>query len=541
MAKGLDGVKKLSPEEVKKYRKIVLSYIGEKDSPPTSEPKDFSQRVASSKKVDGLNLSRSRGFKIQEKKPLKNRSENTQSDQAAVSDGQEKKEEFLPAPAEKKARDEESLRFRRAVDRQKEERKRIKEEERRYRIEKERAEQEKRNEAERLKQEEIRRTELSKLAREQAERDGREKEEKIKRERIKQAETERRERELAEKKRRDLKEAMRREALKKIEIVREAKRQTEERRRAEEAGKRQEKIRLAERQREETRRIKENLLLEKIKRSEEIKRIKREVELARQAAWEKKKIKLRKIWRKFKKDFSLKAEDFSSLIKRNIIYAALFTALFLAIAYAIFCLVVLRFDSNNYIVGRVLGYLPAPAVISNRGIISYNDFRKIENKDYLTLDLVQKKDYLARWVILANLSRKYGIPVQSADASAANLAVKFVLDKDFNRVGLSRINKISEAKAQSEISELGKYADEYNNGIYFSADQARGKFGAEILELAIGQTSGIIARADGYYLAERINDKNNQLGLKYLFVRALTLEQHVNKEAKKVAVFILVN
>src|SRR3990167_1437689 len=60
MAKNLDGIKRLNPEEIKKNRKIVLNYIGEKDknSELTKEPKVTSRIISVFNKVDGIKLNR---------------------------------------------------------------------------------------------------------------------------------------------------------------------------------------------------------------------------------------------------------------------------------------------------------------------------------------------------------------------------------------------------------------------------------------------------------------------------------------------------
>jgi len=54
MAKNLDGIKKLNPEEIKENRKIVLKYIGEKDSESIEESNVAVKIPSVSRKVDGI-------------------------------------------------------------------------------------------------------------------------------------------------------------------------------------------------------------------------------------------------------------------------------------------------------------------------------------------------------------------------------------------------------------------------------------------------------------------------------------------------------
>jgi parvulin-like peptidyl-prolyl isomerase len=116
------------------------------------------------------------------------------------------------------------------------------------------------------------------------------------------------------------------------------------------------------------------------------------------------------------------------------------------------------------------------------------------------------------------------------------------MDKDFNQVEVSRINKISDLlKSSGGLEQFGKYADEYNDGAYYGDEGAVEKFGPAAVRLAVGQVSDIIPRANGYYIIKRIDDKNGQIGIKYLFVRAQTPDQYINKKLEKAKAFILVN
>lgn len=398
MEKSLDGIKKLNPEEVKKYRKIVLNYIGEKDSVIAKEQKNINQPVLSAKKVDGIKLN-----KI-----------------------------YRPRP-----------------------------------------------------------NNIITL-----EKSGSAKEELIK---LRQG----------------------------------------ERARAEEAKKWREKLRLEEKEREEKGIIKENKRLEKIKRAGEIKRIKQEVKLAKREAAAKKKIKRQKAIRQFKKNLKNKLAEIFYAIKQNFVYSLLFLIAFLAIGYVTFCLAVLRFKIDNNIIKKLTNHLPVPAVITNQGIINYYDFQNIKNNNYLGFNPEEKKNNLVKWLILRNLKQKYGLAI---NASANDLAWKFIMDKEFNQVGVSRINKISDLlKSSGGPEQFGKYADEYNDGAYYSHEGAVEKFGPVAARLAVGQVSDIILRANGYYIIKRIDDKNGQIGIKYLFVRAQTPDQYINKKLEKAKAFILVN
>lgn len=462
MAKNLDSIKKLNPEDVKKYRKIVLNYIGEKDSSGIDEQKNINQPASKLREVDGIKLNK------------------TNRRESEIKAAQDKLAVKIAGMAESRRREEEN-RLKEAIRRQEGERERIKEEERLYRQKK-----------------------------------GQE-----------------------EKMRREQEETNKREEQRKKAVAEQAGREEEEKKRIEKIRQDEEKMKLKEQEKEEARRVKENMRLEEMKRQEEIKKVKQEIKIAKQMARAKARARRWRALRKYFKNFNQELKGTYLAIRQNIIYIIAFSVLFLAIIYIVFCLFILRLKINNNIIDRAAAYIPVPAVIASQGIISFNDFQKIEDKNYFSLNLAEKKDYLAKWLILRNLERKYG---QGIGVSNNDLALKYVLDKDFNQVGLSRINKISELlKGQGGIERFGKYADEYHDGVYYDGKSATEKFGPTILGLAIGRSSNIISQINGYYIVERIDDKNGQLGLKYLFVKAQTIDQYISEKLEKIKVFILAN
>lgn len=346
-------------------------------------------------------------------------------------------------------------------------------------------------------------------------------------------EEDRRLRERAENDKRERREALKRDELRKKEIAARLKREAEEKKRKDEAKKWEEKIKLEEREREEKRLAEEKLLQEKNKRRQELKAV-------RKIAKEKRKNKRQEAINKFKNNLSMELRGLAMAVKKNYIYALSFTLLLLVTAYLTLCLSVLRLEfKDNIIVKQLINYLPVPSVITSEGVINFRDFQSLRNRGYPDLTLEQKKNYLAAWLAMRNLKKKYGLPL---DATANDLAKKFVLDQDFNRVGLSRINKIRELLGgNNQLEQLGKYADEYNDGVYYSGNEAAQKFGLAILELAVGQISGIISQADGYYIIKKINDNNGRFGAQYVFVGARIWDEYLKNKSSETKVFILAN
>src|SRR3990167_3233698 len=63
MAKNLDAIKKLNPDEIKKYRKVVLDYIGEKEPEAAEKQTASDQSFSFFKKVDGIKTNKAAGQK----------------------------------------------------------------------------------------------------------------------------------------------------------------------------------------------------------------------------------------------------------------------------------------------------------------------------------------------------------------------------------------------------------------------------------------------------------------------------------------------
>jgi len=489
MAKNLDGIKKLNPEEIKKNRKIVLSYIGEKDKDPeqVKEVETASRIVSVFNKVDGIKLN-----KIFNAKPeVKNILEKPES---VMTDDQAGKQERVSLDK---------------IEREELARKELARKTELLAIEKAKAE-----EVERW-QEKLRLEE-------------KEKKEKLKLEEINRLEKERAKRIKLE-----------REELIKKEIVEKIKLEAEKKAKAEKNKKKHEKLKLEEKKKEEKRIIEENNRLEKIKRAEEIKKIKREIKLAKIEAAKRRKLKRQKAIKNFRDNLNNRLGEIFSTIKKNFIYGMLCLITFLIISYVVFCLLVLRFKINDNIIEKMLHILPVPAVITNQGIINYNDFRGIRNNDYVNLNSIEKRSTLAKWLILRNLSKKYNLSVNFSEQA---LAIAFIMDKDFNQVGLSRIKKISELLNNIDsIKQLSKYADEFSDVAYYNSERAIEKFGRATFNLNANQISDIVFSNNGYYIVQIVDSKSGQLGIRYLFVGARTLDQYVVEKLSKIKMFILAN
>ncbi|MDP2708643.1 MAG: hypothetical protein Q8O93_01130 [bacterium] len=314
--------------------------------------------------------------------------------------------------------------------------------------------------------------------------------------------------------------------------------EAEARLRARETKRRQEKIRQKEELENKKRLAEESKRLEKAKRLNEAKKLKLELKLAKRMAGEKKRIKRRQALKKIKKRLNHKFKESFYSVRKNFVFGLSALIIFLAILYLGLSAAVLRFSAGGGLAAEAADIFPVPAVISGRGVISYNEYKGLEGRYQSGGNYEQRRRDLAAWIILRNFRNKYGL---GEKAEEKDLAEKFMADEELNQVGLSRIKKISALLAGREtMPEAAKYADKYEEAARFSAAEAVNKFGPEANQLTAGQVSGVITGADGYYIVERLIGTGGQ-SYNYLFVAARTFDQYLSEEAENSKIFILAN
>lgn len=415
--KNLDGIRKISGQELERARRIILESIGEKDS--SREKKDiFSPVLKKSKSMDGL--SAASGSLITKKNPIKKKEENAQKkkDVEKSFDLVEEKQNFL----------------------------------------------EKKNE-------------------------------KIEREKNNQKEL----RIVAEKKERELNKKKEKEKLKFI--------QEEKNRKEKEKAKKAKKIK---------------------------KEVRREVRIIQ---WEKFKNIIKENWRKSVKIF---------------VFSALFVGVATVIFYLIFCLLLLRFNVDSKITRQLSRYAPVPAVIAQEGWIEYYNYLSIinslKNKYKNPLELQQaKRDKIIEQIALSGLTKRYGLNLdnKTSENIIREINLQLAIDKEKNKISISRIAKIKELIIKSREAEAAgeqgenfegigkKYGDEQG---YWVNDQGDSRFSDILGKLEVGEVSNIIVADDGYYIFAR--DEN---GFKYIFIKSMTFSKYLENLSAEIKIWILAN
>ncbi|MDD5032290.1 MAG: hypothetical protein PHR36_04610 [Patescibacteria group bacterium] len=233
----------------------------------------------------------------------------------------------------------------------------------------------------------------------------------------------------------------------------------------------------------------------------------------------------------------------SWLAGKIIVFSTLFLVVSAVLLYLIFSFLLLKLNLDNKISRQAASYLPVPAVITKIGFIEYYDYQNIMGELKKELDSGQEFERVARRVFieeisLARLAKKYNLSFigKGQEEIVKEINLQLALDKEENEVSYSRINKIKELVSAPQVEESfekigGKYGDEQG---YVSEDSEFLQLTEEVKRLEIGQVSDIIITDRGYYLVKKEDTR-----LKYIFIKSITLDEYLDKMLEELKVLVL--
>ncbi len=277
-------------------------------------------------------------------------------------------------------------------------------------------------------------------------------------------------------------------------------------------------------------------------------------------------------------EFLLIKKFFASI--RELFCYAVKLAAVLFVAYLSFYFTVFIFKLDQPAIRKVASVVTLPYFFSTRGFVSYFDYSDTKNylgqnakQDDVLRQLVKRQ--LLKEIILEDLSKKNFVVADQRELAdryynltkelksneekkqllgyyyslgeqryvdrvikwevlSEKLEPKLILDRQVNVSAQARIEKIKEMATNQDFDQLAKkYGDEYNAGEYLVVADAVNKFGDSVLELEPKQTSDPIASSDGYYLLQCYDRADNLIGLKHVFIKAITLDEYLEKEIIK--------
>ena len=240
-------------------------------------------------------------------------------------------------------------------------------------------------------------------------------------------------------------------------------------------------------------------------------------------------------------------------------YVTLILIIVIILGYCAFSIALLNFHLDNNTARIISRYMPAPALITAKGAVEYYHYKDTENeiKNYYfnktglipdKIELSKKtEEKLVKELLIKQLARKYNLQNKDKKIIPQSLkekvAGKIAFDQEINQDGLFKIRKIqSVANKKENFNQVARtYGDESSPGAYYSINDAAAKFGPSAVNLAVGQISDIITTNSGYYLVECYGRRDDLLGLKYVFVKCKTLGQYLDEEIIKTKVWNLVD
>lgn len=514
----VDGIKKLKPEEIKKSRQIVLDYISEKENEISKAP---IEKTIGRKMVDGL---------MSLKKLKKHEQENSVEKQKEINEINMRKEEAIRKKMEESAKAKEEQKI----------------------IEEKKSQEIRKNELEREKNARIEEEKRKKTEEEERK--------KMEKEKIKQEQIKRKEKEKEEKRRIEEQERKRYEQAERKRIIEEEKAKAE-------------KIKIEE-EREKAKRLEnEKKKLEKIKqgieKKKEKERLKQERAVLSEERKRKNKIKRAKMIKKFKKGFAKFRLNVLNFFRHHIAITFILCAVLLLLIYVGFLAVILRTDSKY--AGTIAKFMHAPAVITTKGIISYEHLSSYLNmaQEYPTIDPAQSRKTIGKIllseIVLHKLSDKYGVRFNQIDFYdrfknniieinnrpelnsfipqdlREKLNKNIIVDGDINALGLAKVRHIEKVlKTKTDLSEVKNLADEFSSS-YINLSVAKIKFGEDIGSLKIGEISSLKINDNGYYFVQKFGVSGNLVGLNYIFIKAVSLDDYLESELGKLKSFSLIN
>jgi len=480
--KSLDGIKKLSKDEIKKARRILLDYIGEDSSPKPSETKAKSKKEKS-KSMDGI--LGGINFKKREKREKREKEKklNTKKEREALKKELGFTDKKDDKKQEKTKSDELGGAFLRMAE--KSERK-------------------------------VERENARKIAR------------------VKELELEKASK-IEEEKSLQLK---REEEKKKKDVLEEEKRKREEEKKTarikeelEKEKKHLAKVKKEEAEKRKREKIEKELALKKEKernKKERKKKIKKRIKLYKHRAHK----KILNIYSELKEK------------KSKIILSILLLFMISLLIYLSFVFFLIKFNPDNKLTRMIANYLPVPALISPAGVLQYYDY--VDKKNIFINELnIQEGPLLNKAfaidIVVNSLARKFGID-RKENNFQEQLELNLMHDIDANSVGIKRIQKIKDLIDSGEnfVQVSSKYGDRVDKIDFPSEEKAVEKFGNKLSGLKIDEISDVVVNNDGYYIFKRYK-KNNSFSLSYVYISSVDLDYYLDELVSELKVWSLVD
>ncbi|MDA3839588.1 MAG: hypothetical protein PF572_00725 [Patescibacteria group bacterium] len=230
--------------------------------------------------------------------------------------------------------------------------------------------------------------------------------------------------------------------------------------------------------------------------------------------------------------------------RKKIVISILLLIISSLLIYLFFVVILVRFNPDNKVSRFIADFMPVPALISSSGALEYYDY--IDKKSIIISELnvndpASINKVFALDFVLNSLVKKYNINYRDENFKA-QVEQSLLTDLDVNNVAIKRIGKIKSLIEEGgnfvQVSE--KYGDQVDKVDFKNEEEALESFGSSLAGLRIDEVSDIVVHSDGYYIFKRYK-KNNTFSLSYVYISSVTLDEYLNEKATKLKIWSLVD
>ncbi len=220
--------------------------------------------------------------------------------------------------------------------------------------------------------------------------------------------------------------------------------------------------------------------------------------------------------------------------------------------YTSLLIVIIEYSIDNKATRQIARLIPIPAYVGKYGIVNYFTYQDIR----LNLELSGLSDQeltktakiaVVEKIIIDNLARRYSLMPKNMPSDQSDirslLNERIVFDQDINQVGIKRIKKIKELIDQGGdfVKVANKYGDGQDQITLNPINEEEYDYYKKVSGLNVGDVSEIIYTDYGYYLFRCFDKKNDNLYLSFVYVRAKTLSEYVDESITDYKLWSLVD
>jgi hypothetical protein len=233
--------------------------------------------------------------------------------------------------------------------------------------------------------------------------------------------------------------------------------------------------------------------------------------------------------RRFKKNLRRKGVRRLGRSVRRFAYGSATFALGFYLGYL---LLVYSFAPKGPLFEQVAGRLPAPALVSNYGLVDFYSYQQIKSIAASSESDNNPNLMVLKWQIINSLAERYGVDRDlDQDLLLEVLKRKVVGDSSMNYYGARKFIELKQALRRGETIE--KVAESTGLAIHrstYTKKLAAEQFGDLVYGLQANSLSPVIVNDQGIYLLSVLSNSDTKMEFNYLFVPARTLGQLIQEK-----------